>query len=111
MRSYLHAKLHGLTVTEANLDYDGSITLPMRLISLVNLHEHQQVDVLNCSNGSRLTTYVNAGNDDKTVGINGAAAPVYRSGSHGIECGDRSTSPSVNSPSTSFWRQLACLRT
>ena len=74
-RTMLLSKIHRATVTDANLDYVGSITLDRDLMAAVDLVEGQQVDVLNVTNGNRLTTYVIEGPAASgMVAINGAAA-------------------------------------
>src|SRR6202000_773249 len=54
----LKCKLHGATVTDANLNYEGSIGIPRDLMDAAGLLPHEQVDVLNFDNGERFTTYV-----------------------------------------------------
>ncbi|MEJ0009350.1 MAG: aspartate 1-decarboxylase [Alphaproteobacteria bacterium] len=54
----LKCKLHGATVTDANLNYEGSIGIPRDLMDAAGLLPHEQVDVLNFRNGERFTTYV-----------------------------------------------------
>ena len=60
----LKSKIHRVTVTEANLDYIGSITIDEALMEASNIIENEKVDIYNITNGERLSTY----------GINGAAA-------------------------------------
>ncbi|MDR2566106.1 MAG: aspartate 1-decarboxylase [Bifidobacteriaceae bacterium] len=80
-RTMLLSKIHRATVTDANPDYIGSITIDADLMSAVDLVEGQQVDVLNVSNGNRLTTYVITGAAGSgTVAVNGAAAHLSRAG-------------------------------
>jgi aspartate 1-decarboxylase len=75
------SKVHRATVTDANRDYIGSITLDSELMSAADLLENQQVDVLNVTTGARLTTYVIPGPPGSgTVAINGAAAHLARAG-------------------------------
>jgi aspartate 1-decarboxylase len=75
------AKIHRATVTEANLDYEGSITIDEALIEAAGLYEYEKVHVLNLSTGSRVETYVIRGERDSgTICLNGAAA---RLGSRG----------------------------
>jgi|SRR5690606_26720476 len=69
----LYSKIHRATVTEANLTYEGSISICPDLIHAAGLFINQQIDVLNCNNGSRLTTYVIPGKAGQ-VCLNGAAA-------------------------------------
>ena len=71
----LKSKIHRATVTEANLDYIGSISVDKALLNAAKLQEHEKVHVLNITNGSRLETYVisSPANSGK-ICINGAAA-------------------------------------
>lgn len=69
----LYSKIHRATVTEANLAYEGSISICPTLIKAAGLYLNQQIDVLNCNNGARLTTYVIPGELGQ-VCLNGAAA-------------------------------------
>ncbi|HNW34781.1 MAG TPA: aspartate 1-decarboxylase [Candidatus Ozemobacteraceae bacterium] len=71
----LKGKIHRATVTEACLDYVGSITIDEHLMKAAGLLEHEQVDVLNVNNGVRLTTYVIKGRAGSgVVCLNGPAA-------------------------------------
>jgi aspartate 1-decarboxylase len=71
----MRAKIHRAVVTHANVDYVGSITLDPRLMKAAGLLPQEQVDVLNCDNGRRLTTYCIEGRAGSgEVGLNGAAA-------------------------------------
>lgn len=71
----LRAKIHRITVTEANVDYIGSITLDADLIDASGLIEGEKVQVLNLSNGNRLETYVIRGERGSgVVCMNGPAA-------------------------------------
>lgn len=69
----LHSKIHRATVTDANLNYEGSISICPDLIKAAGLLINQQIDVLNCNSGSRLTTYVIEGGKGE-ICLNGAAA-------------------------------------
>lgn len=69
----LHSKIHRATVTDANLNYEGSISICPDLIKAAGLLINQQIDVLNCNSGSRLTTYVIQGGAGE-ICLNGAAA-------------------------------------
>lgn len=69
------AKIHRATVTQADLNYEGSITIDTDLLQASGILVHEQVDVLNISNGERFTTYTipaEAGSGE--IKINGAAA-------------------------------------
>ena len=71
----LKSKIHRATVTDANLDYEGSITLDPVLMKEANLIEFEKVHVLDVTNGNRLETYVIKGQENSCeVCINGAAA-------------------------------------
>ncbi len=72
---YLYSKIHRATVTDANLDYVGSITIDKELMDLAKLKVGQKVDILNVTNGERFQTYVIKGEKGKRdVCLNGAAA-------------------------------------
>ena len=69
------AKIHRATITEANLNYEGSITIDKTLLDAAELHPFEKVQVVNINNGSRLETYVMVGEPDSgTICLNGAAA-------------------------------------
>ena len=66
------AKLHRATVTQCDLHYEGSITIDQDLLDAAGLLVHEQVDVLNITNGNRLTTYTIPGERGSgIIGING----------------------------------------
>jgi aspartate 1-decarboxylase len=75
----LKSKIHRATVTGADLNYVGSITLDPALMDLADLREFEQVTVLDIDNGSRLTTYAIAGGPGDVV-LNGAAARMVHRG-------------------------------
>ncbi len=71
----LKSKLHRAKVTDANLEYEGSIAIDSNLMKKVGLNNYEKVHVLNLTNGSRLETYVIPDNPgSKSICINGAAA-------------------------------------
>ncbi|MCA9201145.1 MAG: aspartate 1-decarboxylase [Planctomycetales bacterium] len=71
----LKSKIHRVTVTEADLNYVGSITLDQDLVDAANLIEGERVQVVNVNNGERLETYVILGERGSgTVCLNGPAA-------------------------------------
>jgi aspartate 1-decarboxylase len=81
MRSLLRAKLHSARVTEANLEYMGSITIDRDLLDAVGLVPNEQVLVANLANGERFTTYVFEGERGSGVMcVNGAASRLARVG-------------------------------
>jgi len=71
----LKSKLHGVTVTQAELDYIGSITIDEDLMDAANFIENEQVHVLNKNNGQRIVTYVIKGKRGSgVICLNGPAA-------------------------------------
>jgi aspartate 1-decarboxylase len=81
LRTFLRSKIHRATVTDANVDYVGSVTLDSRLMLEAGLLPYEQVDVLNVSNGNRLTTYCIEGKAGSgEVCLNGAAALLCSKG-------------------------------
>src|SRR5271154_4833438 len=75
----MKAKLHRATVTQADLDYEGSIAIDRDLLDASGILPHEQVDVLNITNGQRFTTYaIEAPRGSKVVGVNGAAARLVQ---------------------------------
>lgn len=82
MKFYLSSKIHKATVTDANLDYIGSVTIDMTLIKLAGFELGEKVSVWDITNGERLETYVMEGEENSgTICLNGAAA-------HKIQVGD-----------------------
>ena len=81
LRTYLFSKIHRATVTDANLDYIGSLSLDEDLMDQAGMREYEQVHIADLDNGERLTTYlIRAPRGSRTVGINGAAAHKVRKG-------------------------------
>ena len=71
----LYSKIHRATVTDANLNYVGSITIDEELMEAASLFEGQKVDIVNINNGERFSTYVITGKrGSKEICLNGAAA-------------------------------------
>ncbi len=71
----LSSKIHRATVTDANINYVGSITIDEILIKKANLKLHQKVDIYNINNGERFSTYVIKGEANSgKICLNGAAA-------------------------------------
>ena len=80
-RTLLHSKIHRATVTEADLDYEGSITVDPVLLEAADIREFERVDVLDITNGARLTTYTILGEPGSgEICINGAAAHLVKPG-------------------------------
>ncbi len=83
----LKGKLHRATVTHANLAYEGSVAIDKALMQKANILPHEQVDIYNITNGSRITTYaIEAPEGSRTIGIQGAAAHHASTGDHVIIC-------------------------
>lgn len=77
----LKSKLHGVTVTQAELDYIGSVTIDEDLMDAANLIENEQVHILDKNNGERFITYVLKGERGSgTICLNGPAALRVRVG-------------------------------
>ena len=81
MRKMLRAKIHRATVTEANLDYEGSITIDRTLMDATDLLPNEAVCVWNVTSGTRFETYTVEGPPDSgVICVNGAAAHLVRPG-------------------------------
>lgn len=78
-RTLLKSKIHRATVTDANLNYTGSISLSPEFLEAADLLEFEKVDVYNCNNGERFSTYVILGKPGE-VCLNGAAARLVQPG-------------------------------
>jgi len=75
MLTMLKSKIHRATVTEANLYYEGSITIDSKLLDACGLIENEKVEVFNLNNGSRLETYAIRGKEGSgIICLNGPAA-------------------------------------
>ncbi|HEX9780393.1 MAG TPA: aspartate 1-decarboxylase [bacterium] len=75
------SKLHGATVTDANVQYAGSVTIDAELMRAADLAPYEQVHLLDLDNGARVVTYCIEGpRGSGTVCVNGAAARLIRSG-------------------------------
>ena len=81
LRTVMNSKIHRATVTEADINYIGSITVDEELIEAANISEWEKIEVLNITNGSRLETYVILGERGSgEICINGAAAHLVNPG-------------------------------
>ncbi len=80
-KTVLNSKLHRIKVTEAKLNYTGSITIDQDILDYARIHVNEKVQVVNLNNGSRFETYVISGKrSSKTVCLNGAAARLVEPG-------------------------------
>ena len=78
-REFLKSKIHRATVTDANLNYVGSVSLCPELMQAADILENEAVQILNCNNGARFTTYAIVGKPQE-VTLNGAAARLTQPG-------------------------------
>lgn len=77
----LKAKIHRVTVTQAELDYVGSITVDPTLLKASGIHEYEKVQIVDINNGTRFETYTIAGEKDSgMICLNGAAARCVQVG-------------------------------
>lgn len=75
MRTMLKSKIHRATVTDANIDYEGSITIDKKLMAEADILPYERVEVLNMDNGARFSTYAIEGSEGGgEICVNGAAA-------------------------------------
>lgn len=82
MRTWVSAKIHGIRVTGASVDYIGSVTIDNRLLTAADIRPYEQVHVVNLSTGARWVTYALPGGDCQFE-LNGGGA---RLGVVGDEC-------------------------
>ena len=81
MRIMMKSKIHRATVTQADLDYVGSVTIDADLLDAADLLEGEQVAIVDITNGARIETYViPAERGSGVIGINGAAAHLVHPG-------------------------------
>lgn len=74
-RVMLQAKLHRVRVTHSELHYEGSCAIDDALLDASGIHEYQQIEIYNVTNGERFTTYaIRAERDSGVISVNGAAA-------------------------------------
>ncbi|MBY0340644.1 MAG: aspartate 1-decarboxylase [Rhodocyclaceae bacterium] len=74
-RMMLKSKLHRVTVTQAELHYEGSCAIDEDLLDAADIKEYQQIEIWNVNNGARFTTYaIRAERGTGTISVNGAAA-------------------------------------
>ena len=80
-RTMMKSKLHRATVTEANLNYVGSVTIDRELMEKVDILPNERVQIVNNHNGARFETYVIAGESGSgVICLNGAAARLVQPG-------------------------------
>lgn len=77
----LKSKIHRANVTDANLNYEGSLGIPYDLMQKANFLEHEKIEIYNVTNGNRFSTYAIKGKEgSKEFVINGAAAHLAKKG-------------------------------
>ena len=87
-REVLRGKIHRATVTEANLEYEGSLTVDAELMEAAGLAPYEKIDVYNVTNGNRFSTYLIEGPRHSGVScVNGAAAHLAKAGDRVIVTG------------------------
>lgn len=80
-RTMLKSKLHRATVTHAELHYEGSCAIDEALLDAAQIHEYEQIQIYNVSNGARFTTYaIRAARGSGVISVNGAAAHMANPG-------------------------------
>jgi len=83
----LKSKIHRVTVTHAELDYEGSCAIDLNLLEAANILPFEQLHIYNVNNGERFTTYaIEAPRGSGTIGVNGAAAHKANAGDLLIIC-------------------------
>jgi aspartate 1-decarboxylase len=107
MSTRLHlfkSKIHRCTVTHADLDYEGSVTISGELMDAAGILPYEQVHIWNVTRGTRLTTYALRGDDDSgIICVNGAAAHHARPGDLVIIA----TFAEVDAANAAAWRPTA----
>ncbi len=74
-RTMLKSKLHRATVTHSELHYEGSCAIDEALLEAADIHEYEQIQIYNITNGERFTTYaIRAARGSGVISVNGAAA-------------------------------------
>lgn len=86
-RTMMKSKIHRATVTEANLEYEGSITIDRELLKLSDIWPFERVEVYNITNGARFSTYAIEGEPgSRVICVNGAGAHLAKPGHKIIIC-------------------------
>jgi aspartate 1-decarboxylase len=97
MREYLRSKIHRANVTEANINYIGSITIDEELVKKAGLEEGEKVAIWDITNGERIETYVLTGpKNSGIICLNGAAAKKIKKGDKIIICGFELSNKKIN---------------
>ena len=72
----LKSKIHGATITECDIDYEGSCGISNDILEKANILPYQQIEIYNINNGERFTTYAIPDERSFTISVNGAAAKL-----------------------------------
>ncbi|GAB4170971.1 MAG: aspartate 1-decarboxylase [Calditrichia bacterium] len=81
LREFLKSKIHRATITEASLDYEGSIAIDEKLLKEAGILPNEFVQIYNINTGDRFETYaIPAPENSRTIGLNGAAARLGQPG-------------------------------
>lgn len=87
LTTLLKAKLHGARVTHSELEYEGSCAIDNVLLKASGIHEYEQIQIYNVTNGERFTTYaIQAESGSGVISVNGAAAHKANPGDKLIIC-------------------------
>ncbi len=78
-RTFLKSKIHRATITDADLSYEGSISIDPKLCEAARFQQFERVEIYNCNNGERFATYVIYGKDGE-ICVNGAASRLVQRG-------------------------------
>ena len=80
-RKMLKSKIHRATVTEANVEYEGSVSIDSELLRAADILPYEEVDIWDCTNGARISTYAIEGEPgSREICVNGAAAHLVKPG-------------------------------
>ena len=86
-RQYLNSKIHKATVTNSNIDYEGSCEIDIALMKAANIDPYERIDIYDITNGERLSTYAIPGKPDTgIIGINGACCHKIKMNDEIIIC-------------------------
>lgn len=87
LRKMMRSKIHRATVTHADLDYEGSVTIDVDLLEAADIIAYEWICIWNCTQGTRLETYVIPGDRGSgVICVNGAAAHLHAPGDIVILC-------------------------
>jgi len=87
LSTMLKAKLHRVTVTHSELEYEGSCAIDGKLLDTAGIREYEQIEIYNIANGERFTTYaIRAEDNSGIISVNGAAAHKANPGDLIIIC-------------------------